>query len=52
MELEGEVKIHKKLFLKIHWPKAIILTILLIATFFGLIILKLFKYFRVLVFFS
>jgi hypothetical protein len=40
------------LFLKVNWPKSIILTILLVSTFFGLIFLKLFKYFRVLVFFS
>ena len=52
MQLEGEVKIEAIRFLKIQWPKAIILTFLLTLTFFGLIVLKLFKKFRVVVFYS
>jgi hypothetical protein len=52
MELEGECKIKEVMYLRVNYPKAIILTTLLTLSIVGLFLLKHFIKFRAKVFYS
>lgn len=52
MELEGECKVKSFVGLKIMWVKAILMTILIVCSCIGLLLIKYFKSLRVLAFYS
>jgi hypothetical protein len=52
MELEGECRIKEVIYLRINYPKAIVLTLFLTLSVVGLFLLKYFKKLRAKVFYS
>jgi hypothetical protein len=52
MELEGECRVKDIIYLRINYPKAILLTILMTISVVGLFLLKYFKRLRAKVFYS